>query len=157
MTMKMTEAPLLEDLLHRQIPTPFEADYLLGEFSIRVSTNSRDVLRHLSQVLPSVLPGPDKRIFGWRIVVETASTAPAWRKARYPSYFSHNGLSFLSLGRAGFVAFDCDAFSGVAFLSTEQLDDGSILQDYALPNLKAALTKTGSAEIHPCPSAETGL
>ena len=109
--------PRRPDTLRRFASTPHADDILLMGRTVRIETNSNDVLDLArSFFLQHQGEQTGKPEFRWRIVSqsESAESTPAPLSA-----FSDPGLRYVNLGRRGFMAVDIESREAVAFLSDQ--------------------------------------
>lgn len=130
----MPQTPM--DLPKRFAPTPIEARFPLSGSIILLTTNSQRVVRQLERALPplsvSAMNSPD---FLWRIVSESDDD-PVHDAEPFRVYcLDYGGLSFVNIGRKGFLACDRHARLGVSFVSQSLVEDEKRFSQYFLPAL----------------------
>jgi hypothetical protein len=110
---------------------------------VYVQTNSLEVIRELSVLLPPCDAHAAVRPFTWRIVLDSVAASAPDQPPLSIHRFSHDELCFVSLGRAGFAAFDSRARLGMAFLTSVQLVEHAALRNHFLPALASILDQAG--------------
>jgi hypothetical protein len=112
------------DILRRFTPTPFVADYRFAGRSLRLETNSPDLLRRIH--LPRAGEAPRDSIenpFSWRLVSDSeAGLRPPWPSS---CGISADHLYFENIGQRSFLAIDAAARTAVGFLSEQLVNDRS--------------------------------
>jgi hypothetical protein len=123
------------DVIRRFAETPLETILGLSGINIRLKTNCQPLADQLRRALTpfpaSSLDTPD---FTLRVVAESEDD-PELEVHPTVHHLSHDGLSFISLGRNSFLACDRQARQGISFVSRNLLTDEAQFNRCFLPAL----------------------
>lgn len=123
------------DFIKRFTSTPFETTLELSGTRIRLQTNCQAAADQLRGALPPCAASDLGRTdFVLRVVVESDADLE-FEAARAPDRFSHDGLSFISLGQKSFLACDRQARRGISFISQALVTDEKRFSQHFLPAL----------------------
>lgn len=122
------------DPLRRRIPIPYTASLPVMARTVRLETNDRRILEHITEVFAAYPGSPTcTPEFVWKIVSQThLQTKLLWAK-RFA--FSGAGLRFAEFGQSDFLAVDLDAREAIGFLSEGLIEDRVGLTSPILDNL----------------------
>jgi hypothetical protein len=122
------------DPMRRFLPTPYAAFLSVMGSTMRLETNSSELLRHMVELFARYPGEPNERPkFLWRIVVDPdAQLGQPWPRR---STFSDEGLRFAQYGQRNFLAVDLEAREGIGFVSESLMEDKLGLTSPFLDNL----------------------
>jgi hypothetical protein len=110
------------DLLRRFTPTPHVADVQLLQRTVRLETNSAELLALALKFFERYQHGTvQPSEFLWRLVCESDPRVQS--TAGELSAFSHPGLRYANIGERGFLAVDLEAREAVGFLADQFVED----------------------------------
>lgn len=118
------EANQGKDLIRRFTRTPHSANLQVMGHTIRLETNSTEVLDPAREVFGAGESNPDVAFeFLWKIVVDPSSgLSPPWPER---VAFSDEGIRYINLGQRSFIAVDLSARQAVGVLSEGLAKDPS--------------------------------
>jgi hypothetical protein len=130
------------DLLKRFTETPLETMLWLSDASIRVETNCQAVVDRLERALiPCTVSPLDVPDFVLRVVAESDGDFELG-SASDTHHFSHDGLSFISLGQKSFLACDQQARQAICFICQNLVTDEAQFNRRFLPALVSLLKES---------------
>lgn len=110
------------DPMHRFEPTPLTADLSVMGRTLRLETNSANLLEHMGKLFARC-PGIPCRSpqFLWRLILQSdVPCSPPWP---WRSTFSDEGIRLAQFGQRNFLAVDIAAREAVGFVSEGLFDD----------------------------------
>ena len=122
------------DLVHRFAVTHLHCTFNVFGKVISLATNSQALLNRIANLAPECdeanVPQPD---CCWRIVSEPDADAVLKSPALSSRCVSDDGISFITIGRRSFLAYDERTQSGISFLSEELVRDPTLFIETFLP------------------------
>src|SRR5579863_22900 len=133
--------PMPVDLVQRFCPTPLAAVLPLNGAVLRVATNDQLVLDRLRAVSAPARNSRQASIMHWRIVVEEGAHGSGDEFVRHA--FQHDGLGFIRLSNASFLAANRQARCGISFIAANLIKEEGYFIRYFLPALISIIDDMG--------------
>jgi hypothetical protein len=133
------------DLVQRFARTPLQSTFHLRGSVICLKTNCPDLLTRMATMAaksgqansePANMAQPD---CFWRIVIETETDKELNPVASGSRHVSDNGISFVTIGRRSFLAYDAQLQRGISFLSERLVRDQTLFVELFLPGFLSLL------------------
>jgi hypothetical protein len=135
------------DFIKRFTPTPIETVVELPGTSIRLETNCQDAVDQLRQAFATrvacTFNAPD---FVLRLIAESEDELE-FEAGPVVHRLSHDGLSFISLGRKSFLACDRGGRHGISFISENLVRDEKMFEQFFVPALLSLLREVIDAPL----------
>jgi hypothetical protein len=128
------------DLVNRFALTPLQGTFNLSGKVISLATNCADLLSRLANLAPECgqadvgQPG-----CSWRIVTESETDEVLKSVALTSRYVSDDGISFVTIGRRSFLAYDERARRGISFITEGLIRDPTLFVEAFLPGFLSLL------------------
>jgi hypothetical protein len=128
------------DLVNRFAPTHLQGTFNLFGKVISLATNCPDLLSRIANLAPECGEADVAELdCSWRIVTEP-ETDEASRSAAFSCrHVSDDGISFLTIGRCSFLAYDERTRKGISFLSEGLVRDPTLFVETFLPGFLSLL------------------
>ncbi len=127
------------DLVNRFVLTPIEGTFNLSGKVISFATNCPDLLSRMADIASECgEDGSAQLDCSWRIVTEPETDDVVNSVALGCRYF-RDGLSFVTLGRRSFLAYDDRTRRGISFVSEVLILNSTLFVDTFLPGFLSLL------------------
>jgi hypothetical protein len=139
---KNSHRPMPIDLVNRFALTHLECTVNVSGKLISLATNCPELLRQIADLAPECgeadIGQPD---CSWRIVIEPEEPEmdELLKSASSSRYVSDEGLSFVTIGRRSFLAYDERTRRGISFVSEGLIRDPTLFAESFLPGLLSLL------------------
>jgi hypothetical protein len=128
------------DLVNRFALTHLQSTFNVSGNLISLATNCPDLLRRIANLAPECgeadVGQPD---CAWRIVTEPETDEVLKSPALKSRYVSDDGISFVTIGRLSFLAYDERTRRGIAFVTEELIRDPKLFVETFLPGFLSLL------------------
>jgi hypothetical protein len=127
------------DLVNRFVLTPIQGTFNLSGKVISVATNCPDLLSRIANLAPECgAAGVGQLDCSWRIVTEPEAdeVTPLALNSRY---VSDDGISFVTIGRRSFLAYDERTRRGISFVSEGLIHDPTLFVETFLLAFRSLL------------------
>jgi hypothetical protein len=128
------------DLVNRFALTPKQGTFNLSGKVISLATNCADLLRRMANLATECeeanVGQPD---CSWRIVTEPETEEGRDSAALSGHYVSDEGMSFVTIGRRSFLAYDERMRKGISFVSEGLVRDPTFFVEIFLPGFLSLL------------------
>jgi len=128
------------DLVNRFAPTPLQTTVHWSGKVISFATNSRMLLERMAELVPACPEaGAGEVDCLWRVVAEPDCEGRAEVGASIHRYVTDEGVSFLTIGRRSFLAYDNRSGRGICFVSERLVRDRTLFFEAFLAGFAALL------------------
>ena len=130
---KNTDHAMPIDLVNRFAPTHLQCTFNVFAKVISLATNCPDLLSRIASFAPEGVQADVGDLdCSWRIVTEP-ETDEVLRSVAHSRYVSDDGVSFVTIGRRSFLAYDERTRRGISFLSEDLVRDPALFAETFLP------------------------
>ena len=127
------------DLVKRFALTHLQCTFNVSGKMISLATNCPDLLNRIASLAPECGEADGGELdCSWRIVTEP-EIDEVLKSALRSSYVSDDGISFVTIGRRSFLAYDDRTRRGVSFVSEELIRDPTLFVETFLPGFLSLL------------------
>jgi hypothetical protein len=128
------------DLVNRFALTPLQRTFNVSGKVISLATNCPDLLSRIAIFAPDGGEADVGQLdCSWRIVAEPAADEALNSAASSSRMVSDHGISFVTIGRRSFLAYDERTRTGISFLSEELIRDSALFVDTFIPGFLSLL------------------
>lgn len=128
---------MVEDLLKRFTSTTIKREVNFQDITLALETNSIALADRLTASSATHAQGSSRKIVTWRVVAETDSLPTAIGNSF--TRLNADGLSFVSFGLRGFLAYDRQERTGIAFIPEDVANNESLFRTIFLPCLSSVM------------------
>ena len=127
------------DLVKRFAVTPMHRMFHWSGKQISLATNSSILLGRIDKLAPQDVETGGQIECSWRIVTEPGDGEGLESDALSRTYASGEGISFVTIGRRSFLAYDEKARKGISFISDRFVRDPSLFVEAFLASFASLL------------------
>lgn len=128
------------DLVNRFALTHLQCTFNVSGKVISLATNCPDLLSRIASVAPEYREADvGQRDCSWRIVTEPEMDEVLKSLALSSRYVSDDGISFVTIGRRSFLAYDERTRRGISFVSEGLIRDPTLFVETFLPGFLSLL------------------
>lgn len=126
------------DLVNRFAPTPMQTTVHWSGKIISFSTNSSVLLKRIADAAAEPVEARAAKVdCSWRVVTEPEDDEGLEFDALMNRHIRDAGVSFVTIGRRSFLAYDHGAGRGISFLSERIVQDRTLFVGAFLPGFAA--------------------
>lgn len=130
------------DLVNRFALTPLQRTFNVFGRGISFATNCSDLLSRIANLAPDCAEaGIGQLDCSWRIVTEPDWDQVSKSAALSSRIVNDHRLSFVTLGRRSFLAYDERTRTGISFISEELIRDPALFVEAFIPAFLSLLPK----------------
>jgi len=131
------------DLVNRFALTHLECTFNVSGKVISLATNCPDLLSQIARIAPEYREADvGRRDCSWRIVTEPEMDEGLKSLAVSSRYVSDDGISFVTIGRRSFLAYDERTHRGISFVSEGLIRDPTLFVETFFPGFLSLLLES---------------